>query len=206
MTPTPMATIICSAIVFMLLSMTMMAQADDSGGGKPKATDLMVRACKNASFNNPHVDPVTEEFCLTTLKSDNRSTKAMDLRELLLVADDILRGRVTTTGSTVKKMLENTRKGTVPMRVLSLCEVDYDTVLSVLKICDAMIRDYQGDEDKLQSGELVSCVDMAYDSINECGSELVDMPAVGALVNENNELAMLVKLNTALVAPHDISQ
>ena len=42
-------------------------------------------------------------------------------------------------------MLENTKKGTVPMRVLSLCEVDYDTMVSVINICDAIIRDYQRD-------------------------------------------------------------
>ncbi|XBI34206.1 hypothetical protein VPH35_120040 [Triticum aestivum] len=94
-------------------------------------------------------------------------------------------------------MLENTGKG---VRVLSLCEGHYDTVLGVLNICNAMIRDYQCNEGGLQSKELVSCVDMAYDCVDECGYELIDMPAVGTLVDENNELGMLVKLNTPLVA------
>ncbi|KAI4974375.1 hypothetical protein ZWY2020_047655 [Hordeum vulgare] len=167
----------------------------------PKANELMEEACKNASINNPHVDPVTEEFCLRTLLSDNRSMEAKDLRELLLVAVDILRARVAATGGMVNKMLENTRKGTVPMRVLSFCEVDYESMLSILKICDAMIRDYQGGEGGLRSNELASYVDMAYDCVDECGSELDGMPLAGALVNENNKLGMLVKLNTALVAP-----
>ena len=73
--------------------------------------------------------------------------------------------------------------------------------MSILNICDATIRDYQGDEDGLRSNELASCVDMAYDYVDECDSELVDMRGVGALVNENSEMCMLVKLNTALVAP-----
>ncbi|VAI80849.1 unnamed protein product [Triticum turgidum subsp. durum] len=97
-------------------------------------------------------------------------------------------------------MLENTKKGTVPMRVLSLCEVDYDTMVSVINICDAIIRDYQRDEGRQWSKELLLWMDMARDHVNECISELVDMPAVGGLVNENNELGMLVKLNAALVA------
>ena len=75
------------------------------------------------------------------------------------------------------------------------------TLLSVLNICDAMIRDYQGDEDKLLSNELASCVDMAYDHVDERDSEHVDVPGVGAAVNEDSELGMLVKLYTALVAP-----
>ena len=74
-------------------------------------------------------------------------------------------------------------------------------MLSVLNICDPMSKDYQGDEDGLRSNELASCVDMAYDYVDECDSELVDMRGVGALVNGNSELGMLVKLNTALVAP-----
>ncbi|VAI68691.1 unnamed protein product [Triticum turgidum subsp. durum] len=200
MARTQMDTIIFSAIVFMLLFVTTTAQASGSGGAKPKATDLMIEACKNATLNNAYADPVREEFCLTTLQSDNRSAEAKDLRDLLQVTVDILRGRVTTTSSKVKKMLENTKKGTVPMRILSLCEVDYDTMVSVINICDAIIRDYQRDEGRQWSKELVRWMDMARDHVNECISELVDMPAVGALVNKNNELEMLVKLNTALVA------
>ncbi|VAH99499.1 unnamed protein product [Triticum turgidum subsp. durum] len=196
-----MATIVFSASVFMLLSVTTTAQAGGSGGGKPKATNLMVEACKSATFTNPYGDPDIEQFCLTTLQSYNRSTKAKDLRDLQLVVVDILRGRVTTIVIKVKKMLENIKKGTVPMRVLSLCEVDYDTVVSVINKCDAMIRDYQGDEGGLRSIKLVRWMDMAYDRVHECSSELVDMPPVGALVNENDELGMLVKLNTVLVAP-----
>ncbi|XBI04841.1 hypothetical protein VPH35_133077 [Triticum aestivum] len=99
-------------------------------------------------------------------------------------------------------MLQNTKKGTVPMRVPSLCEVDYDTMVSVINICDAIIRDYQCDEGRQWSKELLRWMDMARDHVNECISELVHMPAVGGLVNENNELGMLVKLNAALVAAH----
>ncbi|KAF7106468.1 hypothetical protein CFC21_107194 [Triticum aestivum] len=201
MAPTLMAIIVFSAIVFMLLFVTTTAQAGGSGGGKHMATNLVVEACKTAEFKYPYEDPDTEEFCLMTLQSDKQSTEAKDLRDLQLVAVDILRGRVTTTSSKVKKMLENIKKGTVPMRVLSLCEVDYDTVVSVINKYDAMIRDYQGHEGGLRSIQLVRWMDMARDRVQECNSELVDMPAVGALVNENNELGMLVKLNTALVAP-----
>ena len=61
------------------------------------------------------------------------------------------------------------------------------TVVSILNICDAMIRDYRGDEDGLRSNELASCGDMAYDHIDERDSELVDMRGVGALVNENSD-------------------
>ncbi|XBI34247.1 hypothetical protein VPH35_120081 [Triticum aestivum] len=186
MARTQMDTIIFSAIVFMLLFVTTTAQASGSGGAKPKATDLVIEVCKNATLNNAN--------------SDNRSAEAKELRDLLQVTVDILRGRVTTTSSKVKKMLENTKKGTVPMRVFSLCEVDYDTMVSVINICDAIIKDYQRDEGRQWSKELVRWMDMARDHVNECISELVDMPAVGALVNENNELGMLVKLNTALVA------
>ncbi|KAF7092775.1 hypothetical protein CFC21_095231 [Triticum aestivum] len=201
MSPTSMATIVFSAIIFMLLFFTTTAQAGGSGGGKPRATNLVVEVCKTATFKYPYGGHDIEEFCLTTLQSDKRSTEAKDLRDLQLVTVDILRGRVTTTSGKVKKMLENIKKGTLPMRILSLCEVDYDTVVSVINKYDAMIRDYQGDEGGLRSIQLVRWMGIARDHVDECNSELVDMPATGALVNENNELGMLVKLNTALGAP-----
>ena len=92
MARTPMDTVIFSAIVFILLFVTTTAQVSGSGGAKPKATDLMIEVCKNATLNNAYADPVKEEFCLTTLQSDNRSAKAKDLRDLLQVTVDILRG------------------------------------------------------------------------------------------------------------------
>ncbi|XBI06097.1 hypothetical protein VPH35_134156 [Triticum aestivum] len=71
----PRTIIFFSTIIFMLLS----AQASGSDSGKPKVTKLMVEACKNASINNPYNDPVTQEFCLSTLQSDNHIGEILTL-------------------------------------------------------------------------------------------------------------------------------
>ena len=105
----PPTSIFFSVIVFMLLSNAITTQAGGSGGGKPKATSLVVEACKNASGETQDPD-VTKEFCLSTLQSDKRSAEAKDLPGLVLVSIDILKGRVTDASVKVKKMLRNAKK------------------------------------------------------------------------------------------------
>ncbi|XBI76773.1 hypothetical protein VPH35_069968 [Triticum aestivum] len=193
MSTTPIA---LYAIISMLLSMAITAQANDIGSGKPKETDPMVEACKNASSYSFNLDNVTHEFCLSTLRSDNRSFKAKDHNNLVLIAIDILKGRIPTASSKW-------------MRALSFCKLDYDVMVRILNICDAMIRDYHGCNGRLgglQSFELPRCVERAVLPAENCGSELErDMPGAEALVNENVELVMLVNLNYALLAPYDAS-
>ncbi|KAI4986979.1 hypothetical protein ZWY2020_019609 [Hordeum vulgare] len=132
--------IVLSVIVFLLLLSAITSQADGSGGGKPKATGLIVEACKNASDKNENMG-VTQEFCLSTLQSDNRSAEAKDLPGLLFVSLDILKGRVIDAGVKVKKMLQNAKKGTVTMYALNICEVEYEKMVSRLNICQAVIKD-----------------------------------------------------------------
>ncbi|KAF7046314.1 hypothetical protein CFC21_055347 [Triticum aestivum] len=197
-------TVVLYTIVCMLLSVVVAAQANDFGGGKLKETNLMVEACKNASSYSLNPDNVTQEFCLSTLQSNNRSFEAKDLNSLVLITIDILKGRITPARGKVEKMLQNAKKGTVTMRALSFCKLDYDGMVRVLNICDAMIRDYHGDNSGLPSFELPRCVERVMIPAENCGSELDrDMPGAEALVNENAELVMLVNLNYALLAQYD---
>ena len=83
----PRTIIFFSTIIFMLLS----AQASGSDSGKPKVTKLMVEACKKALINNPYNESVTQEFCSSTLQSNNRSAEAKDLPDLVLVTVDIFK-------------------------------------------------------------------------------------------------------------------
>lgn len=184
--------------------MLLSAQASGSDSGKLKATMLMVEACKNASINNPYNDPVTQEFCLSTLQSDNRSAEAEDLRDLVLVTVDILKSRVTAAGGKVKQKLQDAKKGTVAMHVLSFCEVEYEDVVRRLNVCQGLIKDYQGDKSGQQFLHLPHCVDMNYAPIVMCWYELPDMPGAEALIKENDELRMLVILNNALLISYDV--
>ncbi|XBH75194.1 hypothetical protein VPH35_101997 [Triticum aestivum] len=213
----PPTSIFFSVIVFMLLSNAITTQAGGSGGGKPKATSLVVEACKNASGETQDPD-VTKEFCLSTLQSDkrsaeakdlpglldSRSAKAKDLCDLVVISIDILKGRVSDAGVKVKKMLQNAKKGTLTMYALSICELQYEKVVSTLNVCQAMIRDHQGDKGDLKSLGLLHCVDMTGETIKECENELGDVRGAEALLRENEGLRILANLNRALVAPYDV--
>uniref|UniRef100_A0A453QDB2 Pectinesterase inhibitor domain-containing protein n=2 Tax=Aegilops tauschii subsp. strangulata TaxID=200361 RepID=A0A453QDB2_AEGTS len=200
----PRTTIIFSTILFMLLSVVITAQSSSSDSGKPKATKLMVEACKNASINYPYGDPFSQEFCLSTLQSDNQSAEAKDLRALVLVAIDTLKSHVTAAGGKIKKMLQDAKKGTVMMPVLSFCEVDYDHVVRRLNVCQGLIRDYQGDKSGRQPLRLTHCVEMSFTPLNKCSIGLEDMPGVEVLSKENVELQFMVQVNTGLLASYDV--
>ncbi|VAI82271.1 unnamed protein product [Triticum turgidum subsp. durum] len=178
MSPT---SIFFSVIVFMLLSNAITTQAGGSGSGKPKATSLIVEACKNASGETQDPD-VTKEFCLSTLQSDKRSAEAKDLPGLVLVSIDILKGRVTDAS----------------------VKLQYENVVSTLNICQAMIKDHQGDKGILHSLRLPHCVDIAGDTSDECQTDLEDVPGTEALQTDNERLRILFNLNTALVVPYDV--
>ncbi|KAM3206482.1 hypothetical protein ACQJBY_061916 [Aegilops geniculata] len=195
-----------SAILFILLSMANTGEANDSGNGGARVTNLMVEACKNASGYRRGLANVTQEFCLSTLLSDNRSVEAKDHLELVLIAIDILKGRLTTAKHNVEKMLQNAKKGTVPMRDLTLCKVYYDTTMRIINICDAMVTDFRGDKGMINSFELPRCVDKAGYIVDECWFDLqFDMPWAEALINENDAIGLLVSLDYALLAPYDVS-
>ncbi|KAF7092893.1 hypothetical protein CFC21_095344 [Triticum aestivum] len=131
MTTTMTTTISFSTILFILLSVAITAQTNDSGSGMARVTNLMVEACKNASSYHRELKTITHEFCLSTLRSDNRSVEAKDHLELVLVAIDILKGRLTTANHNIEKMLEKAKNGTVAMRDLSTCKVYFDTTMRI---------------------------------------------------------------------------
>ncbi|KAM3206379.1 hypothetical protein ACQJBY_061833 [Aegilops geniculata] len=199
----PPTSIVFSVIVFMLLSTATATQANGSvsARGKTKATNLIVEACKNAS---DYWLNITEAFCLATLQSDNRSAEAKNLLDLVLVSIDIFKGHVTKVGVDVKKMLQNAKKGTIMMHALRFCEVDYETVLGTLNICEAIIREYQAEKGGMKSSNMPRCVDLTRHTVIECLSELADMPWAETLIKENEELGMLVDLNTNLLAPYNV--
>ncbi|XBI76775.1 hypothetical protein VPH35_069970 [Triticum aestivum] len=165
--------IIFSGIVFMLLSTTIYAQASGYSSSKRKPSDLMVEACKNASIYI-YIRAVPQEFCLSTLQSDSRSTEAKDLHDLVLIAVDITKSRITAASGTVKKMLQNAKKRTVAMRVLSFCVVDYEEMVSILNV----------------SGPA-----------GYCENDLDDMPKEVALLKENVELQMLLHMCANFLEP-----
>ncbi|XP_044950049.1 uncharacterized protein LOC123399727 [Hordeum vulgare subsp. vulgare] len=190
--------IVLSVIVFLLLLSAITSQADGSGGGKPKATGLIVEACKNASDKNENMG-VTQEFCLSTLQSDNRSAEAKDLPGLLFVSLDILKGRVIDAGVKVKKMLQNAKKGTVTMYALNICEVEYEKMVSRLNICQAVIKDDK-EGGLLSFRRLYHCVYMTDYNIQECGFELPNVRGAEAVLSQNDGLHIELNLNTCLVA------
>ncbi|KAI4974469.1 hypothetical protein ZWY2020_047749 [Hordeum vulgare] len=192
--------IMFSGIFFMLLSTTISTQASSSSSSKRKATNLMVETCENASIYS-YIRTAPQEFCLSTLLSDNRSTEAKDLHDLVLISIDIIKGRITAASSMVKKMLQNVNKRTVAMRVLSFCEVDYEEMVSILNVCDAMIKDYLGYNSEMRSHELAVCVAEAYSPAGYCENELDDMPKEVALLKESVDLQMLVHMSANFLQP-----
>ncbi|KAM3259319.1 hypothetical protein ACQJBY_050861 [Aegilops geniculata] len=208
-----MTTTIFSTIVIMLLSSAITAQSSADVGGKPKPTDFMVGACKNASnFSRGYTEGynyVSQEFCISTLQSDNRSANAKNLRDLALIPVDILKERVVIAGGNVKKMLHNTKNSTSSTaRHLRICELNYAATASILNFCDALMRDYQGerstghDNDGPLSSKLPECVDKVYEVSSYCALALLAMPGVEALVKERHQLDMLIDLSMALLAPY----
>lgn len=206
MTTTLTTSIAFSAILFILLSVAITGEANDSSSGGARVTNLMVEACKNTSGYRRGLANVTQEFCLSTLQSDNRSVEAKDHLKLVLIAIDILKGRLTTAKHNVEKMLQNAKKGTVTMRDLSFCKVYYDTTMRIINICDDMVTDFRGDKGRLKSFELPRCVDRAGYPVDECWFDLhFDMPWADALISENREIGMLVSLDYALLEPYDVT-
>uniref|UniRef100_A0A452XFN8 Pectinesterase inhibitor domain-containing protein n=2 Tax=Aegilops tauschii TaxID=37682 RepID=A0A452XFN8_AEGTS len=194
-----------SAIAIMLLSTTIAAESSASSGGKPKVTNFMVEACKNASMKNKIYDPnpITQEFCVSTLMLDNRSAEAKDLHSLIHIAIDILKGQVAATNGNVKQMLQDTKNGTATMRALSYCMVDYDRMVSILNICDTMIKEYHGRKgganDGLLSSELPAYVERVDKPFIECWLGLLAMEAK-KLLDENFAVGMSVTLNFCLAS------
>ncbi|XBI06092.1 hypothetical protein VPH35_134151 [Triticum aestivum] len=123
---------------------------------------------------------LTEKFCVSTLRSDNRSGKAKDLRDLALIGVDILKARVVTANGKVQEIITN--------------------------VCTALLKDYRGpdggDNDGPPSFMLPHCVEQVNTLSGYCGHELLDMPELHALFNENLDLSMLAHLNMALLAPY----
>ncbi|KAF7046327.1 hypothetical protein CFC21_055359 [Triticum aestivum] len=207
MATTLISSIIFSASLFVIFSMAITAKANDSGSGRAKVTNLMLEACKNASgYSRDFELHVTQEFCLSTLQSSNRSVDARDHLDLVLIAIDILKDRLNTANHNVEKMLQNAKKGTVKIRDLYLCKVYYDTTTRIINICDSMFTDYRGDKGELQPFELLRWVDRVGFPIDGCMSNLsIEKPRADSLINENFEMAMLVNLGYALLAPYDDS-
>ncbi|VAH09339.1 unnamed protein product [Triticum turgidum subsp. durum] len=87
-------TIIFSAIIIMLFSSATTTQTNNDIGGKPERTHFIVEACKNASINSSEYNHITEEFCVSTLRQDKQSDEAKDLRDLVLIGVDILKGHI----------------------------------------------------------------------------------------------------------------
>ncbi|XBI76927.1 hypothetical protein VPH35_070109 [Triticum aestivum] len=205
MTTMSATSILFSAIAIMLLSNTLAAKSSASGGVKPKVTNFILEACKNASMKNQIYDPnpITHEFCVSTLKLDNRSAEAKDIHSLVHVAIDILKGQVATANDNVKQMLHGTKNGTATMRALSFCMVDYNRMVSILNICDTMIKEYHGRkgraDDGLMSSELPSCVEKVDKPFIDCWLGLLAMEAK-KLLDENFAVGMLVKLNFCLAS------
>ncbi|KAI4974462.1 hypothetical protein ZWY2020_047742 [Hordeum vulgare] len=203
---TTTTSIFFSAILFSLLSVAITGETIESGSGGARVTNLIVEACKNASGYRRGVTNFTQEFCLSTLQSDNRTVEAKDHLELVVIAIDILKDRLTTANHNIDKMLQNAKKGTVPMRDLSCCKVYYDTTMRIINICDYMITDFRGHKGRLKSLELPRCVDRAGYPVDDCWSDLeYNMPWADALIRENLEIAVLVSLDYALLAPYDVS-
>ncbi|KAF7046447.1 hypothetical protein CFC21_055473 [Triticum aestivum] len=194
------------AIAIMLLSTIIAAEASDSGGGNPKVTNFMVEACKNASKKNQYYDPdpMTQEFCVSTLKLDKRSADAKDLHGLVLVAIDILKGQVAAANDNVKQMLHNTKNGTVTMFNLSFCVVDYDRMLSILKICDNMISEYHsskgGANDGSRSSVLPACLTKLDEPLVDIWLRLVGESELEKLSDDYDAVGKLVKLNFCLAS------
>ncbi|XP_037461863.1 uncharacterized protein LOC119332839 [Triticum dicoccoides] len=135
---------------------------------------------------------------------DKRSSHAKDLRDLSLVAVDILKIRVAAAGGKVKEALQKDKKGTEEALGLRYCQVDYDVTIGTLDLCDAMLRDFhvpRGDADCLWSFELPECVEKATDHVSDCWHDLhMDSQP---LINENKELIKLGDLNNVLLGPYD---
>lgn len=199
---------VVSAIVAILLSMSIAAQTSNVDAGKP-ASDLLVKACKNASIHSDKVYEITEKFCISTLRSNNRTVEAKDLRDLALVGVDVLKGRLVTASGKIKEMLRSVKKGTSTARRLNFCEVDCNVTVSVLDVCTALLRDYRGDNSSNNDGpppfELPDCVEKAHGLVGYCGDQLSGIPPgrdADARLKEFILLSRLAALNTALLAPY----
>ncbi|KAM3196630.1 hypothetical protein ACQJBY_072368 [Aegilops geniculata] len=196
-------TILFSTITIMLFSSSIVAHTSGDVDGKPKATDFVTVACKNATANYDKEIHLTEKFCVSTLRSDKRSDKAKDLRDLALIGVDILKARVITANGKVQEMLHKAKTGTSMARRLTFCKLDYDVTVSITNICTALLKDFRGpnggDNDGPPSFMLPQCVEQANTLSGYCGNELMDMPA---LFNENLDMSMLAHLNMALLEPY----
>ncbi|VAI68688.1 unnamed protein product [Triticum turgidum subsp. durum] len=154
----------------MLFSSSIVAHTSGDVDGKPKAADFVTEACKNATANYDKEIHLTEKFCVSTLRSDKRSEKAKDLRDLALIGVDILKARVVTANGKVQEMLHKAKTGTSMARRLTFCKLDYDVMANTLS--------------------------------GYCAYELIDIPGLRALFNENLDMSMLAHLNMALLAPY----
>ncbi|VAI68687.1 unnamed protein product [Triticum turgidum subsp. durum] len=199
-------TIFFSAITIMLFSSSIVAHTSGDVDGKPKAADFVTEACKNATANYDKEIHLTEKFCVSTLRSDKRSEKAKDLRDLALIGVDILKARVVTANGKVQEMLHKAKTGTSMARRLTFCKLDYDVMVSITNVCTALLKNYRGpgggDNDGPASFELPQCVEQANTLSGYCAYELIDIPGLRALFNENLDMSMLAHLNMALLAPY----
>lgn len=98
------------------------------------------------------------------------------------------------------------KNGTSMARRLTFCKLDYDVTVSITNVCTTLLKDYRGpnggDNDGPASFELPECVEQVNTLSGYCGHELLDMPGLHALFNENLEMSRLAHLNMALLAPY----
>ncbi|KAE8813107.1 putative pectinesterase inhibitor domain containing protein [Hordeum vulgare] len=199
-------TIFFSAIIIVLFSSSIVAHTSGDVGGMPKATDFMTAACKNASANCDEEIHITEKFCVSTLRADNRSRKAKDLRDLALIGIDILKARVVTANGKVQEMLHDAKKGTSMARHLTVCKLVYEATVTFTNVCTTLLKDYRGpnggDNDGPASDDLPECVEHVNTLIDYCGYDILHVSGLHALFNENREMSRLAYLNIALLGPY----
>ncbi|KAK3132222.1 hypothetical protein QOZ80_6AG0517790 [Eleusine coracana subsp. coracana] len=102
--------------------------------------DLVRQTCANATTAFCRLQ-VTEETCVSELRSDNRSAQAKDVRDLTFLAIDLVKLSAAAADAKIASMLKEKMDKDTELS-LRMCRINYDTMARLVPECHAVAELY----------------------------------------------------------------
>ncbi|RLM79138.1 hypothetical protein C2845_PM12G15570 [Panicum miliaceum] len=164
------------------------------------AADLVSQACTNATRHFCRLQ-LSKDSCVSALRSDERSAAARDLRDLALVAVDLVGASAAAADAAISAAAAK-GGGADTERSLQYCRVDYDDMARTVPDCRRLVSRYDAAVVEADGGPpsqyYFGCVDRLRDSAVGCWDQVRNWAelkkAVGKEVRDVVQRANVAKL------------
>lgn len=168
--------------------------------------DVVASVCATGTSDFCHIH-LTTKFCVSTLRSDNRSARAQDARDLALVAIDLARRGAEAVDAKVAAFLERPSSEDAA-RLLRHCRSDYAAVARLAAMCRGMVQTYRPSGDYKPKYYNAECAQKLVRKATDCGHlgryvEELDDALRWELINVARRTALFKAMIEAMVGVKD---